>query len=323
MKKLLPVTGALVALTLSLGALAGPAAASATATPAHVLAHFDFTEHQTPENLAVEPGGAVDLTFSVARQVARVQPDGKVRVLATMPLPKDGGANTPVLGFAATMGLVRGGDGTVYFLYAAGSRKLTGVWRLRPHGRPERIAALPADSLPNGLALDGHSGTLYVADSALGRVWSVPVGGGRATVWSDASELAAVHYLGANGIKVHDDAVWVSNTDQGTVVRIPLLPDGRASRDPQVWASGLDAVDDFAFTGPGPQLLVALNKSDQVVRVDQGGVVTPVLGPADGLENPSSLAVDAGSVYVASAAYLTHVDPNLLTASLGALTGRD
>ncbi|MEV4561540.1 hypothetical protein AB0K51_31795 [Kitasatospora sp. NPDC049285] len=49
-----------------------------------------------------------------------------------------------------------------------------------------------------------------------------------------------------------------------------------------------------------------------MVRVDSGGTVCTVLGPEHGLENPTSIAVRAGTVYVASAAYKTHTDPNLL-----------
>jgi sugar lactone lactonase YvrE len=320
MKKSLAAAGVLA---LAVGVLAGPAAVSAAARTrasgggacVRIAAHFDFRKGRTPENLALEPDGAVDVTFSVARQVARVDLDGARHVLATMPLPADGGVHTPVLKFAATMGVVRDQDGTLYFLYAAGSSDLTGVWRLRPHGRPERIAALPADGLPNGLALDDRSGELYVADSALGTVWTVPVTGGTATAWSTAPELARDHYMGANGIKVHDHAVWVSNTDQGTIVRIPLLPGGR-SGPARLWASGLTSVDDFAFTGRGEEILAALNEVDTVVGVESDGTVTTVLDAADGLRNPSAVAVRADTVYVASAAYKIRTGPNLLLAHL-------
>jgi hypothetical protein len=43
-----------------------------------------------------------------------------------------------------------------------------------------------------------------------------------------------------------------------------------------------------------------------------------VLTAADGLQNPTSVAVQAHSVYVTSAAYLTAEDPNLLLAQLPA-----
>jgi sugar lactone lactonase YvrE len=292
----------------------GPASAAAHGAAAAVVVHFSFQAGETPENAAPEPDGDFDVSFSVAREIARVGLDGRRDVLAAMPRPVDGGINTPVLHFAATMGIVRGQDGTLYFLYAAGNADLTGVWRLRPNASaPQRIAALPATSLPNGLALDPHTGMLYVADSALGRIWAVPATGGTATVWSAAPELAPAGYLGANGLKVHGGAVWVSNTDQGTVVRIPVLPDG-APGPARIRAGGLPTIDDFAFTGD--EILAAVNHTDTVVRIRPDGTETIVLTGADGLQNPTSVVLRGGGAYVFDAAYVTHTDPNILRAPL-------
>ncbi|MET8629322.1 hypothetical protein ABZW30_37255 [Kitasatospora sp. NPDC004669] len=253
------------------------------------------------------------MTFSVARQVARVGTDGATHILATMPPPADGGVNTPVLHFAATMGIVRDQDGTLYFLYAAGSADLTGVWRMRPHGKPERIAALPANGLPNGLALDRRSGVLYIADSVLGTIWSVPTAGGAATAWTTAPELAFSSIAGANGLKIHNHAVWVSNADQGTIMRIPFLP-GNHPGPVQIRASRLTIVDDFAFTGAGDEILAALNHTNTVVRIGPDGAQSTVLTAADGLENPTSLLIRGGTVYVMDAAYVTSKNPNILAA---------
>lgn len=151
-----------------------------------------------------------------------------MRILATLPEPADGGVHTPVLGFPLTVGITRAQDGTLYFLYATGTADLTGVWRLPPGGRPQRIAHLPANGLPNGLALDQSTGTLYITDSVLGTIWTVPTTGGTPTAWSTASELASTGSLGANGLKIHNKAIWATNLDKGTVLRIPVLPGGRA-----------------------------------------------------------------------------------------------
>lgn len=71
--------------------LAVPAsAATAPLKDAREIAHFDVTAQQQPENIALEPGGAVDVTFTRARQVARVGLDGSVTVLATLPAPATG-----------------------------------------------------------------------------------------------------------------------------------------------------------------------------------------------------------------------------------------
>jgi len=305
---------ALIAAILATGAtpaLASPSPVSGT----RIAAHFDLAHGQMPENIALEPDGTADVTFAGARQVAQVTPGGRTRILATLPAPADGGGNTPALGFALTTGLVRGHDGTLYVLYATGTADLTGLWRLRPGGTPRRIAALPADGLPNGLTQDPRTGAFYIADSVLGKIWTVPASGGTARTWSAATELAATGFLGANGVKVHDNAVWATNLDKGTVLRIPFGRDGGAGRV-EVKASGLTSIDDFAFTGHGDQLLAALNGPSQVALVRPGGTHTIVLDSADGLRNPTSIAVRGNTVYVPSAAYVTETDPNLLITHL-------
>ncbi len=292
----------------------GPAtAATAPLSHARVAEHFDPGAGRMPENIALDPDGGVDLAFSAARQIARVTEGGSVRVLATLPAPADGGVHTPALGFPLVTGLVRDAHGTLYFLYATGTDDLTGVWRLTPGGAPERIAALPGDGLPNGLALD--SGRLYVTDSVRGVIWRVPAAGGDAALWAGGPELAPTGFLGANGLKVHNGAVWASNMDKGTVVRFPLRRDGTAG-PAEIRADRLPGVDDFAFVGHGDRILAALDQSDQVALVEPDGTHTIVLGAQDGLRNPTAVAVRGDTVYVTSAAYLTGQDPNLLTARI-------
>lgn len=317
-KKLSKAAVVAAVVAVSATAALAPAPASAVSAPlsgARVAVHFDLAKGQTPESIALAPGGAAYVTFAKGRQVAEVLPDGTVRALATLPEPADGGLHTPALGFPLTVGIVRAHNGTLYFLYATGTADLTGVWRLRPGGTPQRIATLPADGLPNGLALDARTHTLYATDSVLGTIWRVPTHGGTATAWSTAPELASTGFLGANGLKIHNGALWATNLDQGTVLRIPILGDGRAGKV-RTEATGLKGIDDFAFTGHGDQLLAALNGSDEVALVQDDGSHSLVLTAADGLQNPTAIALRGRTVYVLSAAYLTAKDPNLILARL-------
>ncbi|MDI5962921.1 SMP-30/gluconolactonase/LRE family protein [Streptantibioticus silvisoli] len=317
-KRLSRTTLAAAVLSSAVIATIVPASASAASAPlsnARTAVRFDLAKGQTPENIALAPGGGEYVTFAEARQVAQISPTGVIRVLATLPLPADGGVHTPVMGFPLTVGIVRADDGTLYFLYATGTPDLTGVWRLRPGGTPQRIAALPANGLPNGLALDPRTGTLYVTDSALGTIWRVPVTGGTATAWSTAPELASTGFLGANGLKIHDGAVWATNLDKGTVLRIPVLPDGRAG-SVRTAATGLSGIDDFAFTGRGDEILAALNGPSEVALVRPDGSHTIVLTAADGLQNPTSVALRGNTVYIDSAAYVTATNPDLVVAHL-------
>ncbi|MGA5361208.1 SMP-30/gluconolactonase/LRE family protein [Streptomyces purpurascens] len=279
---------------------------------ARLVAHFPLAAGRQPENITVDGAGSVYLTFSFARQIARVTPSGNVRVLATLPAPAK--ANTPNLGKAFVGGIARADDGTVYVTYATGTPDLTGVWAVRPGGRPHRVAALPADGLPNGLALDHGTGRLYVTDSVHGVIYRVPARGGEAAVWAEGDALKPNTFAGANGLKLHNGAVWATNLDKGTVLRIPVTVRGAAGPI-QIRATGMPSIDDFAFTGRGDTLLAALD-NDEVVLVRPDGTHLTVLAAADGLQTPTSVDVHGSTVYVSSAAYLTNKDPNLLRAHL-------
>ncbi|MFE2537065.1 hypothetical protein [Streptomyces sp. NPDC059371] len=313
----------LLATTAVMAAAALAVAFPADATPAapkplshvRITNHFDLAAGQMPENIALLPDGKANVTFAGSRQIAQITPGGSTRVLATLPAPADGGVNTPALGFPLTTGIVQAPDGSTYALYATGTADLTGLWRLTPGTAPKRIAALPANGLPNGLALDPHSKQLYLTDSVLGTVWTVPLSGGRPSAWSTAPELAATGFLGANGAKVHDGALWVSNLDKGTLVRIPIRYGNRAGI-PQVKATGLAGIDDFAFTGRGNEVLATLDAPNKVVLIQPDGTSTTVLDTGDGLQNPTSVALRGNEVYVLNAAYTTAKDPNLLLARL-------
>jgi hypothetical protein len=280
-----------------------------------IVAHFDRSAGQAAESVVVEPDGSTDVGLILSRQVAHVTVSGRIKVLATMPEPADGGVGTPGTGVPNVTGIERTDDGTIYFLYSAGDAGLTGLWRLREGGSPDRVAAFPAESFLNGLARDDRTGRFYVTDSTQGRVWRVGPGGGTPQVWASGPDLAPVGFFGANGIKVHNGAVWVSNIDRGSILRIPLT--GHGSAGPiQTRASGLTSVDDFAFTGRGDQLLAALNVPSELVLITPGKATRVVLDGSDGLNNTTAVAVDKGTVYVTSGALTTGGDANLLTARL-------
>ncbi|WP_406433401.1 hypothetical protein [Streptomyces sp. NBC_01589] len=60
----------------------------------------------------------------------------------------------------------------------------------------------------------------------------------------------------------------------------------------------------------------AINADSEVALVGPDGSHTIVLTAADGLENPTSPAVQGSRAYIASGAYFTDADPNLLTARI-------
>ncbi|HEY3608176.1 MAG TPA: hypothetical protein VGL06_11780 [Pseudonocardiaceae bacterium] len=302
--------GALALAGFATAQVAMPAnAATAPLSNAREVAHFDVTLLQQPENITLEPDGAAVVTFNRARQVARVSRDGSVSILATLP--------ASATGTAAVSGIVRGRDGSLLVNYNAGSQ--SAIWRIGPHGGTAApIVALPDVKVINGLALDEDADTLYATDSTVGTVWRISLRTRTASLWATDPALVppAGFGFGANGIKVHDGAVWVSNTGNGTLMRIPIGRHGAAGALTTV-ATGLLGIDDFTFIGDSDTVLAALNGQNKAAIVHRDGTHQIVLTAADGLTSPTSIAVRGSTVYVASAAYANRIDPNLLLAKLG------
>jgi len=273
------------------------------------VAHFDVATLQQPENITLEPDGTADMTFNRSLQVGRVTTSGEMTVLATLP--------TPATGTAVASGIVRTSDGTLYVNYNAGT--LSGVYRIPAGGgTPVEIVALPDALFLNGSTLDARNNTVYATDSTNGTVWKVWLKTGKAVLWAQGTDLEAgtASGKGANGIKLHDGAVWVSNTTKGTLLRISVNRDGTAGTL-TTQATGVTGIDDFAFTGHGDQVLVAQNGLSTASLVEADGTSEVVLTAADGLQNPISVAIRGKTAYVVSGAYFTHTDPNLLLAKLG------
>ncbi|WP_345443674.1 hypothetical protein [Actinoallomurus vinaceus] len=313
----LPAVLTVSALTVGVSLTGTPArAATPPVSHARILAHLDLAAGAQPENIALEPDGSADLTYGFSGRVARVDRTGRVSVIAQVPIPADG--DVPLThGKIFLGGIVRLPGGARYVAVSTGTAQGTGVYRLRAGRAPVRVAALSPGAFLNGMAYDRRTRRLFVADSAQGRVWSLSPRGGAPAAWAGGSVLASrtAGGFGANGLKVRGGSVWVSNLDAGTLVHVPITRNGAAGR-PAVAAKGLGPVDDFAFTGRGTAVLAAVNQENKVVLVDSRGTAKTVLTAADGLSNPTSVAVRGRTVYIADAAYFTRRDPNLLVARL-------
>ncbi|RSD14314.1 hypothetical protein EIY87_29245 [Amycolatopsis eburnea] len=286
-----------VALTAA-AALVLPAAPAQAATR---IVPLDLAAGQQPENIALEPDGSADLTFAYTGEIGRVTPGGRVRVIARVPVPADG--DVPVVHKKLFLGgIARDPAGNLYVAVSTGTAA-TGLYRVRPGGTPVKVASLPPSGFQNGVARDPASGDLFVADSFGSVVRRVSPRTGQVTDWATGDLLAPVSGFGANGVQVHDGAVWVSNLDRGTLVRFPL--DGAPGR---VAFTGLGPVDDFAFRGT--TVVAAINQENRVVTAGRDGVRT-ILSTSDGLANPTAVAVRGGALYVTDSAYFGG-SPNLL-----------
>ncbi|WP_316765989.1 SMP-30/gluconolactonase/LRE family protein [Streptomyces sasae] len=266
------------------------------------LAALDFTAGDSPENITVNPDNSLTVSTLGGHTAAGERP-------ALLRIDPSGRSTVIVAGQQgeAFSGIARDRDGTTYYNVVSDDASRAGVWKLPPGGAPSRVAALPTDGLPNGLALDRAGRTLYVADSNKGTVWAVPASGGKATAWLTDPALAADPSgplpLGANGLRFHRGAVWVSNLAKGTLLRIPVTATGAPGRIHTV-TSGLTGVDDFNFLNDRTDVVFAAqNGLNQVAVVHPDGATETALTASDGLASPTSVAVRGNRLYITDAGF--------------------
>ncbi|MGW2521559.1 SMP-30/gluconolactonase/LRE family protein [Streptomyces sp. NPDC001617] len=317
-------TAAVLVSAPSASAGTGPSYRGSVVTDVTTVATFDYAGGEIPENITANPDGSVTLSMlgscavcqrTHGPELMRISASGQRTVLATGQVGE------------AISGNARGSDGTVYYaLWAPGNAARNGVYKLLADGSSQRVAALPADSGPNGLAVDSAGRTLYIADSLKGIIWSVPVSGGSVTPWLTDDALAPVPTealpIGANGLRFHNGALWVSNFNKGTLLRVPITGTGTAGPIRQV-TGGLPNIDDLSFLTPWSDVVFAAqngsssqNGPDRVVVVYPNGTYKPVLTSADGLASPSATAVRGDRLYITDGGVPEPHDPKLQTARI-------
>jgi len=279
----------------ALGATTGSGASSPVITNVKTVTTFDYAAGGQPENVTINPDGSLTVSLlgfltGQPPELLHTTPTGQSTVLVTG-LPGE-----------AIGGNVRDCHGTVYYNVLSQDPTRSGIWRLPPGGTPERFGALPAGQFLNGLTIDAGGRNLYAADSLAGKIWTVPISGGPVTSWfADPALAPAVSgpgHFGVNGVTYHDGAVWASNTDRQTLLRIPVTATG-APGPIKVVAGGLAGIDDFKFLSDVSDVaFVALNGQDEVAVVYPDGRSKVVLTAADGLDSPTDTAIRGRTIYI-------------------------
>lgn len=239
-----------------------------------------------PEGIAVDRRGNVYFTLSPLAQVVRLAPDGESSIYATL-------APSLPPGAPGALGVATTAAGDVLAALASFDPATHGVYSIDRHGTATRIDGTADIAFPNGLALD-RRGTLYVTDSVTGAIWRV-LAGGAAELWIQDPLLEGTGAfglgipLGANGIAIRQNSVYVTNVEDPAILEIPVRRDGSAGT-PRVIVSGMDllGVDGLELDVHG-RLYAAVNIQNRIIRVDPGtGEVTDLA--TDGVDFPAALA---------------------------------
>jgi sugar lactone lactonase YvrE len=296
-----------------LALLCSAASAAVAAGPrVRVVVPFDASKNQLPEGLAVAENGSMFVGFAPTGEVVKVSPVGTVSHVATLPN-----------GSGLLAGLELDRRGHLFGALGSFDASTQGIWRIRRHGST-RVAAMPANTFPNGIAF--HGGAMYVTDSFGGAIYRVR--NGRARVWFQSKllvgDLSASFPVGANGIQFLGSYAYVVNDQKGRLVRIPVERDGSAGA-PIVLLhdDAIVGADGIAFDVRG-NLYVALNEKNELVRIGPSGGVRVLATAADGLDFPATPAFGESpgqrtTLFLTNFAFGTTTNPNpaLLSLNVG------
>jgi len=192
-------------------------------------------------------------------------------------------------------------------------------------GASQIFAQIPGSAGPNVLTFD-RAGNVYVSDSFQATVWRTGPAGGMATpfVTSPLLGTSGVPPFGANGLAFDtaQTALFVANTGNDTVIRIPVSGTPLAAGTPAVFANSVNGADGL-IVDEDDNVWVCANQADEVVVLDRTGRLIAKLGDfggigPDGAPNgllfPASLVRSGNFVYVTNLALdLRLFDPDFTT----------
>ena len=274
------------------------------APPADVVStihSFDPTKGEFPEGLAVDKRNNVYVGLFFLGEIWKFAPNGTPSLFATLDNGQFGGA---------IVGLAVDDDGNVYVCNASNVAGTHGIWKVDHLGRATLFAALdplshpeavpltpfpPVGSpaleygFPNGLTFD-EQGNLFVTDSFLALIWKITKSG-EVTVWVQDPLLdynLLVGNIGANGVEFDRSSMFVTNTAQGSVVRVPIpQKDQRPKAEVFVQDPTLLGADGLAFD-IHHNMYVAIDFQNTLVRIAPDATITTLATQSEGLDYPAS-----------------------------------
>ncbi|MCX6575467.1 MAG: hypothetical protein NTV82_03625 [Candidatus Aminicenantes bacterium] len=239
----------LLLLPIAVFVVAGQIGGTTAASQAGEFPAFIPMPGVTPRGVAVDKVGNVYVSASVGSGASEHIKIWKFTPAGDPPFSAD--TFYADIGQGTIGGLAVTADGDLYIAMAAGVDR--GVWRMDREGNIDLLPGSNQIFFANGLAFD-ERGTLYVTESVSltiftpqgkpagpGSIWRIPRGG-EAKLWMrdellrGTGALGQPVWIGANGIAYYHGNLYVTNTEKGTVMRIPVQKDGSAGV-PEVWTT--------------------------------------------------------------------------------------
>ncbi|MGG6238165.1 SMP-30/gluconolactonase/LRE family protein [Nodosilinea sp. AN01ver1] len=259
--------------------------------PAQSLATFPVNTFL--ENLAIAPTGEIYVTSHEAGEVITLDREHNLGLYAKL--------NGKVTGIAMVEDnrfLVNGwnAEGIAFVAILAG-------------GDVQFLQTLPEAMFLNGITpIAAHH--YLMADSYRGAIWSFDLKTQTSSVWLEHPLLARDDntnpFPGANGLKRFGDYLYVSNTQQKLLVRIPLNAD-QTPQAPEIFVKNTN-LDDFAFDIHG-NLYGTTHVYNSVVRIDRDRSTTIIAQADQGVTGCTAVAFYGTGLYVINNGGMSYPPP--------------
>lgn len=179
------------------------------------------------------------------------------------------------------------------------------IFKVSSQGSVETLLTMPDAIFLNGIT---HlNGSRYaIADSYRGAIWELDIAQVSTRIWLEHPLLARTsaeqEIPGANGLKIFNNALYVSNTQKQHIVRIPILEDAEPG-EPTIFIDRVN-IDDFAFDRNG-NLYGTTHIYNSVVKITPDGKITTIAEAEQGMAGTTALAFgrtgrDRTNIYVVS-----------------------
>jgi putative intracellular protease/amidase/sugar lactone lactonase YvrE len=241
--------------------------------PSETIASFPLNTFL--ENIAVDYQGNLFITSYEEGKVYRVTPDGDITEIAD------------VNGNAA--GIVADPQGNL-LVAGATQDKIATVFRIDSNGNVEKLITIPEAIFLNGMT--PLTGDRYlIADSDKGAIWEIDATEQTAHIWLQHDRLARSNpnhpFPAANGLKIYNHTLYVSNTQRQHLIQIPIHSDFTAGF-PELFLTNVN-LDDFAFDKQG-NLYGTTHVYNSVVKITPNGKITTIATAEQGVTGSTALA---------------------------------
>ncbi len=241
--------------------------------PARTLAEFPVNTFL--ESIVVSADNTLFITSHDEGKVIRIGADGVPTVHAT------------IAGKAT--GLAAISDGSL-LLSGWDEQDTSVVWQITEAGAATLLVSLPDAIFLNGLTR--LSGDRYlIADSYRGAIWELNLAQGTVQIWLEHPLLARSNpenpTPAVNGLKIFEDVLYASNTQNAQIVRIPLQANHQPG-EPEIFVQNAN-IDDFAFDKTG-NLYGTTHVFNSVVKIAPDGGITTIAQAGQGMTGTTAVA---------------------------------